>query len=63
MSTKKKKPRLRYKVWIHIEGITEGGDVIEGDDYFEPVEVGEFHCAKRARDLQEWLRTQASEGV
>jgi hypothetical protein len=44
---------VKYKVWVHIEGLNKEGDCIEGDGYFEPREAGEFereYDAVRLRD-------------
>jgi hypothetical protein len=37
-----------YKVWVHIERVTEDGDVLEGDEYHEPHEAGEFDTLEAA---------------
>lgn len=37
-----------YKVWVHIEGLDKHGDCIEGDDYHEPREAGEFDTPEAA---------------
>jgi hypothetical protein len=39
---------IKYKVWIHIEGLNKDGDCIEGDDYFEPREAGCFKYKSEA---------------
>jgi len=41
-----------YKVWIHIEGLNADGDTVEGDEYFEPHEVGAFDTAEEAEELR-----------
>lgn len=44
-----------YKVWIHIEGLNETGDVVEGDEYFESNEVGCVDTLTEAEDLRELI--------
>jgi hypothetical protein len=50
-----------YKVWVHIEGIDEGGDCVEGDDYYGPEEAGVFDTSDEAEDLQGFLVDVADE--
>lgn len=48
-----KKKNTTYKVWLHMEEITEDGDTVKGEEYFGPLEAGEFRheCdAVRFRD-------------
>lgn len=44
-----------YKVWVHIEGLNEDGDCIEGDEYFEPREAGCVKTAEEAESLRDSL--------
>jgi len=46
---------VKYKVWVHIEGLNKDGDMIEGDDYFEPHEAACVKSAKRAMEIQNRL--------
>ena len=39
-----------YKVWVHIEGLNDEGDQVEGDDYFMPTEAGEFDTEDAAQE-------------
>lgn len=39
-----------YNVWIHIEGVNKGGDVIEGDEYHEPRKVGNYRGDRACED-------------
>jgi hypothetical protein len=50
-----------YKVWVHIEGVTKDGDVIYGDEYFEPQCVGERKTRKQAEALRCKLMDNADE--
>ena len=44
-----------YKVWIHIEGLNEDGDCVEGDEFFEPHEAGCFKTPAKAESLRSKL--------
>lgn len=39
---------VKYKAWIHIEGLDKNGDQVEGDDVFEPTECC---CSKSRSDI------------
>jgi len=45
----------KYKVWVHIEGLDEDGDCIEGDDYYEPREAGCVETLEEAERLRDTL--------
>ncbi len=44
-----------YKVWIHIEGLNDEGDMVEGDEYNEPREAGCFATREQAAELRDVL--------
>lgn len=44
-----------YKVWVHIEKVTAGGDVLEGDEFHEPHEAGCMKSLKKAQQLVDTL--------
>ncbi len=44
-----------YKVWIHVEGLDDVGDCVEGDDYHEPVEAGVCATLEEAEHLRATL--------
>ena len=46
---------IKYKVWVHIEGLNEEGDCIEGDDYYEPREAGCVDTLEEAERLRDNL--------
>ncbi len=46
---------MRYKVWIHIEGLDRNGDQVEGDEVFEPIEVACFDSANAAESFRDDL--------
>lgn len=46
---------VKWKVWIHIEGLDKDDDTVEGDEYFEPHEAGCFKTAAKAEDLRSKL--------
>lgn len=50
---------VKYKVWIHIEGLNKDGDCIEGDEYFEPREAGCFKNKSQALRRQDGLMLAA----
>lgn len=50
-----------YKVWIHIEGLNQDGDTVEGDDYHEPREAGCFHTVEEAERLRDALLAAAGQ--
>ena len=49
----------KYNVWIHIEGVDEDGDCVQGDDYFEPHKVGTFNTVEGAESLRHFLEQRA----
>jgi hypothetical protein len=51
-----------YKVWLHIEAVTEDGDVVRGDEYYEPHEAGSFNDEASAEALRDRLENAASVG-
>lgn len=46
---------VKYKVWVHIEGLNKEGDCIEGDGHHEPREAGCFKTAEEAEHLRDLL--------
>ena len=46
---------VKYKVWVHIEGLNKEGDCIEGDGHHEPREAGCFETAEEAEHLRDLL--------
>jgi len=46
---------VKYKVWLHIEGLDKYGDCVEGDDYHEPNEAGCFKTLEEAVDFRDFL--------
>ena len=46
---------VEYKVWIHIEGLDEDGDCVEGDSWHEPREAGCFASLQSAEGLRDML--------
>lgn len=44
-----------YKVWVHIEGVNDEGDCIEGDSYHEPIEAGTRATLEEAQALRDRL--------
>lgn len=51
---------VKYKVWIHIEGTDKDGDCVEGDEFFEPEEVGCFSSARKAENFRDELADVAN---
>lgn len=45
----------KYKVWVHIEGLNEDGDCIEGDEFHEPREAACVKTLKEALSCQDTL--------
>lgn len=52
----------KYKVWVHIEGLNEDGDCIEGDSYHEPHEAGCVKMLEEAEALRDRLLEVADNG-
>lgn len=46
---------VKYKVWVHIEGLNKVGDCIEGDGHHEPREAGCFKTLLEAEHLRDLL--------
>lgn len=44
---------VEYKVWVHIEGLDKDGDTVEGDEYFEPHEIGSFPTKEEAEEFRD----------
>ncbi len=62
MNKEKSAPRCAsYKVWIHIEGLNQDGDTVEGDDYHEPREAGCFATVDEAERLRDALLVVADQ--
>ena len=46
---------VKYKVWIHLEGLNKDGDCVEGDDWHEPREAGCFRSLEIAESFRNML--------
>jgi len=42
---------VEWKVWLHVEGLNDEGDQVEGDDYYQPVELESFDTREDAEDF------------
>jgi hypothetical protein len=47
----------KYNVWLHIEGVDQDDDVLEGDEHNEPHKIGTFGTAHEAQE-RVWLVEQ-----
>ena len=52
---------FQYKLWLHMEGITKGGDTIEGDEFYEPLELGSFKSKDTALAARVYIAEAAAE--
>lgn len=43
----------RFKVWLHVEEIDDGGDPVKGDDNYPPYEIGEYTREKDALEFRD----------
>ncbi len=46
---------VEWKVWVHVEGLDRAGDILEGDEYQEPMEAGCFTKRAAAHECQNLL--------
>ena len=46
---------VKWKVWIHVEGLDKDDDTVEGDEFFEPHEAGCFKTPAKAEALRSKL--------
>ena len=42
---------VEWKVWLHVKGLDDAGDQVEGDDFFMPVELESFDTREDAEDF------------
>ena len=48
---------VEWKVWLHVEGLDDAGDQVEGDDFFMPVKLVSFDTREDAEDFAESVET------
>jgi hypothetical protein len=53
---------VEWKVWLHVEGLNDAGDQVEGDDFFMPVELGSFDTREDAEDFAETAEALCKRG-
>lgn len=52
---------VKYNVWIHIEGVNEDGDTIQGDDFFEPHKLGAFDTGVEAEEFRDMVEERCGQ--
>lgn len=50
-SAREKTGCAEWKVWLHVEGLDEAGDQVEGDGHFLPVCLGSFQTREAAENF------------
>ena len=53
---------VEWKVWLHVEGLDNAGDQVEGDEAFMPVELESFDTREGAEDFAESVETLCKRG-